>query len=234
MGSTRHLFERELDRLKRNGRRASDVDLDADDLAELVRRFEAVYREGSGRTSRRSPRPADQSAASRLRLLEHAAGPGLPARQRDPRRSRHGRERRSDGLRKQRDTSATGVAFTRNPSTGEPGVWASSSSTRQGEDVVAGIRTPEPIERWRAALPDAHATARRDDAAARDALPRDAGHRVHGRGGLASTSSRRAPASAPLPRPCGSPSTWRRTGSSRGTRRSRRIDPASSTSSSIR
>jgi pyruvate,orthophosphate dikinase len=44
------------------------------------------------------------------------------------------------------DTSATGVAFTRNPATGEPGIYGEYLTNAQGEDIVAGIRTPLPVE----------------------------------------------------------------------------------------
>jgi pyruvate, orthophosphate dikinase len=54
------------------------------------------------------------------------------------------------------DTSATGVAFTRNPSTGEQGVYGEYLVDAQGEDVVAGVRTPQPLEEMRARLPEAY------------------------------------------------------------------------------
>jgi pyruvate,orthophosphate dikinase len=53
------------------------------------------------------------------------------------------------------DTSGTGVAFTRDPSTGEQGVYGEFLANAQGEDVVAGIRTPEPIAQMREKLPRA-------------------------------------------------------------------------------
>ena len=53
------------------------------------------------------------------------------------------------------DRSATGVCFTRNPSTGEPGLYGEYLVNAQGEDVVAGIRTPQPIEEMRERLPEA-------------------------------------------------------------------------------
>ncbi len=83
------------------------------------------------------------------------------------------------------DTSATGVAFTRNPSTGEPGMFGEFLVNAQGEDVVAGIRTPEPIERMADALPEAYGQLLATLSAPRAPLPRDAGRRVHGRGGHA-------------------------------------------------
>ena len=53
------------------------------------------------------------------------------------------------------DRSGTGVAFTRNPSTGEAGLYGEFLANAQGEDVVAGIRTPQPIESMQASLPKA-------------------------------------------------------------------------------
>jgi pyruvate, orthophosphate dikinase len=53
------------------------------------------------------------------------------------------------------DGSGTGVAFTRNPSTGESGLYGEFLANAQGEDVVAGIRTPQPIEAMRDSLPNA-------------------------------------------------------------------------------
>ncbi len=97
-----HLFERELGALKDERGVLEDVDLDAADLRELAGRFQRIYAEHAGRRlpSGRA-RPARAGGARRLRLVEDAAGAGLPARERDPGRPRHGRERRPDGLREQ-------------------------------------------------------------------------------------------------------------------------------------
>ena len=51
------------------------------------------------------------------------------------------------------EESGTGVAFTRDPSTGEQGLYGEFLANAQGEDVVAGIRTPEPIARMEQKLP---------------------------------------------------------------------------------
>ncbi len=91
------------------------------------------------------------------------------------------------------DTSATGVAFTRNPSTGEKALYGEFLVNAQGEDVVAGIRTPQNItEKARIAagsdkpslqklMPEAFARLHRHLRAAGKALPRHAGHRIHHR-----------------------------------------------------
>jgi pyruvate,orthophosphate dikinase len=54
------------------------------------------------------------------------------------------------------DDSATGVSFTRNPSTGEQGVYGEYLVNAQGEDVVAGTRTPQPLAELREVLPEAY------------------------------------------------------------------------------
>jgi pyruvate,orthophosphate dikinase len=54
------------------------------------------------------------------------------------------------------ETSATGVAFTRNPSTGEKGLYGEYLINAQGEDVVAGIRTPQPISEMKGTLPEVY------------------------------------------------------------------------------
>ena len=54
------------------------------------------------------------------------------------------------------NTSGTGVAFTRNPSTGAKGIYGEYLINAQGEDVVAGIRTPQPITRLEEDLPECY------------------------------------------------------------------------------
>ena len=71
------------------------------------------------------------------------------------------------------DTSGTGVCFTRDPSTGERRLYGEFLVNAQGEDVVAGIRTPEPIERMRELLPDAYARADRRRSSALEEHYRD-------------------------------------------------------------
>ncbi len=55
------------------------------------------------------------------------------------------------------ENSATGVAFTRNPATGEPGLYGEYLLDAQGEDIVAGVRTPQPISHMAGELPGPHA-----------------------------------------------------------------------------
>ncbi len=54
------------------------------------------------------------------------------------------------------ETSGTGVAFTRNPATGEKGIYGEYLINAQGEDVVAGVRTPQPITKLAENLPECY------------------------------------------------------------------------------
>ncbi|WP_424991703.1 pyruvate, phosphate dikinase [Modestobacter roseus] len=77
--------------------------------------------------------------------MERRAGRGLPPAGADPRRLRHRGQRDGDGLRQPGEDSGTGVAFTRDPATGAPGVYGDYLADAQGEDVVAGIRNTVPL-----------------------------------------------------------------------------------------
>ena len=110
------------------------------------------------------------------------------------------------------DDCATGVAFTRDPSTGERSFYGEYLKNAQGEDVVAGIRTPQPINRasrepgqehlptLEEEMPAAYAGPRDASTNAREALPRHAGHRVHHPARASSGCCRPATASAPARR----------------------------------
>ena len=107
---------------------------------------------------------------------------------------------------------ATGVAFTRNPSTGENVFYGEYLVNAQGEDVVAGIRTPQhltiagkqanksDLPAMEEVMPEVFGELDAVRRQARRPLPRHAGHRVHGPAATSSTCCRPAPASAP-PRP---------------------------------
>ncbi len=152
-----HRFEDALTELKRDRGVTQDLDLDADDLRELIGTFETIFAEEAG-----SPFPQD--AREQLRRAYRAVFDSWDT----PRAQVYRRtyEIADDlgtacnvvqmvfGNRGER--SATGVCFTRDPSTGESRLYGEFLVNAQGEDVVAGIRTPEPIERMRGVLPDAY------------------------------------------------------------------------------
>ncbi len=79
------------------------------------------------------------------------------------------------------ESSGTGVAFTRDPASGQTGAYGDYLSNAQGEDVVAGIRNTLSLDDLKALDPASHKRADEGDAPARDALPRSVRHRVHHR-----------------------------------------------------
>ena len=178
-----HRFEEELAALKRERGADQDLDLTADDLVGLVGRFKEIYESETGR-------PFPQDARGQLaRAVEAVFQSWDTPRAQVYRRAHDIPDDLGTAVNvvqmvfgNKGETSATGVAFTRDPSTGEPGVFGEFLVNAQGEDVVAGIRTPEPLARMEEILPEAFTRVRRDDPAPRGALPRRPGHRVHRRG----------------------------------------------------
>jgi pyruvate,orthophosphate dikinase len=151
-----HRFEQELSRLKQERGAEQDVDLTGDDLGELVARYERIYREETAR-------PFAQDAREQLaRAVEAVFQSWNTPRAQVYRRAHEIPDDLGTAVNvvqmvfgNKGETSATGVTFTRNPSTGEPGLFGEFLVNAQGEDVVAGIRTPEPIARMADVLPDA-------------------------------------------------------------------------------
>jgi pyruvate,orthophosphate dikinase len=151
-----HRFEQALGDLKRKLGAQQDVDLSADDLAQLIETFQELYRQETGRDF-----PQDAREQLRRAVLAVFQSWGNPRAQ---------VYRRTYGIPddigtavnvlqmvfgNKGDRSATGVCFTRDPSTGETGLYGEYLVNAQGEDVVAGIRTPQPLEEMRERLPEA-------------------------------------------------------------------------------
>jgi pyruvate, orthophosphate dikinase len=149
-------FEQALDKLKKERGAQQDVELSADDLSEVVATFKKLYEEETG-----SPFPQD------VRGQLHRAVRSVFDSWDNPRAQVYRRAHRiPDDLGtavnvvqmvfgNKGDRSGTGVAFTRDPSTGEAGLYGEFLANAQGEDVVAGIRTPQPLEEMRGRLSDA-------------------------------------------------------------------------------
>ena len=152
-----HRFEQSLADLKSKRRVAHDTDLTADDLAELIETYKATYRESTGGEF-------PQDAREQLRRAVSAVFDSWG----NPRAQVYRRAHRiSDDLGtavnvvqmvfgNKGEDCGTGVCFTRDPSTGEPGLYGEFLANAQGEDVVAGIRTPEPLEAMQSRLPEAY------------------------------------------------------------------------------
>jgi pyruvate,orthophosphate dikinase len=133
-------------------------EVQADDPRELVERFKAVYREETG--SDFSPDAREQLGRAVRAVFDSWDTPRAQVYRRahdipDDLGTAVSIVQMVFGNRG--EESGTGVAFTRDPATGEPGPWGEFLVNAQGEDVVAGIRTPEPIERMKRRLPDAYA-----------------------------------------------------------------------------
>jgi len=152
-----HRFEDALDERKRARGVSQDVDLSADDLRELVGRFKELYREGTGREFAQDPR-AQLERATRA-VFDSWNTP----RAQVYRRANEIPDDLGTAVNvvqmvfgNKGEDSGTGVCFTRDPSTGEAGIWGEFLVNAQGEDVVAGIRTPEPLDRMSGRLPEAY------------------------------------------------------------------------------
>jgi pyruvate, orthophosphate dikinase len=151
-----HRFEQDLSKLKQERGAEQDVDLSDDDLADLVGRFERIYEEETGRTF------AQDAREQLARAVEAVFQSWDTPRAQVYRRAHEIPDDLGTAVNvvqmvfgNKGENSATGVTFTRNPSTGEAGLFGEFLLNAQGEDVVAGIRTPEPIARMQEVLPEA-------------------------------------------------------------------------------
>jgi pyruvate, orthophosphate dikinase len=149
-------FEQALAALKESRRVRDDIDLRADDLRELVQRFKEIYRDGTGSDFPQDPRVQLERAVRAVfdswdtpRAQVYRRANGIP----DDLGTAVNVVQMVFGNKG--EDSGTGVAFTRNPSTGEQGIWGEFLTNAQGEDVVAGIRTPLPITEMKDRLPEA-------------------------------------------------------------------------------
>ena len=146
MGVEHEEFEHEISKLKAEKNVKLDTDLTVDDLKELVKRYKAVYKKHVGDDFPQVPK-------QQLMLAINAVFNSWMGNKAQEYR----RIERITGLRgtavnvqamvfgNMGSSSGTGVAFTRDPNTGENLFYGDYLVNAQGEDVVAGIRTPEPI-----------------------------------------------------------------------------------------
>ncbi len=146
LGLEHHLFEEILDEHKDQHGYMLDTELDADDWAALVVRYKALVEEEHG-----APFPQDPQAQL-WGAVGAVFGSWMNQRAITYRRLHAIPESWGTAVNVQAmvfgnmgETSATGVAFTRNPSTGEKRLYGEFLINAQGEDVVAGIRTPQEI-----------------------------------------------------------------------------------------
>ena len=135
-----------------------DTDLDASDLAELVSEFKALVKEETGADFPDDPRR--QLDMARDAVFESSNNDrALIYRRLNNISEELGRTAvnvQAMVYGNMGETSGTGVAFTRDPSTGENSFYGEFLMNAQGEDVVAGIRTPQPIDELQGVMPDAY------------------------------------------------------------------------------
>ncbi|TVU19324.1 hypothetical protein EJB05_35468 [Eragrostis curvula] len=151
------LFEEKLEHMKEAKGVKNDTDLTAADLKELVKQYQDVYIEAKG-----EPFPSDPK--KQLELAVRAVFNSWDS----PRANKYRAINQITGLKgtavnvqtmvfgNMGNTSGTGVLFTRNPSTGEKKLYGEYLVNAQGEDVVAGIRTPEDLDTMKDQLPQAY------------------------------------------------------------------------------
>ncbi len=139
-------FERIIDQLKAEKGVKLDTELDADDLKKLVKEFKAFYKKSKNEGFPQDPKVQLMEAVKAVfrswdnpRAIYYRRMNDIP--------SSWGTAVNVQSMvfGNMGETSGTGVAFTRNPSTGEKTIYGEYLMNAQGEDVVAGIRTPFPI-----------------------------------------------------------------------------------------
>ena len=150
-------FEELIDKMKEERGVTEDVDLTAADLKELAEQFKAEYKSKIGTDFPTDPveqlmgaveavfRSWDNPRANVYRMMNdipYSWGTAVNVQMM--------------AFGNMGDTSGTGVAFTRNPATGEKKLMGEFLMNAQGEDVVAGVRTPQPIAELEATMPEVY------------------------------------------------------------------------------
>lgn len=154
MGVPKYKFENALDRIKEEKNYKFDTDLTSEDLKVLVEEYKKIYKKELRQNFPEDPKEQlmlaikavfkswDNPRANVYRKLNdipHNLGTAVNIQ--------------SMVFGNMGETSGTGVAFTRNPSTGENKLFGEYLINAQGEDVVAGIRTPQDIETLKVVMP---------------------------------------------------------------------------------
>lgn len=156
MGLEKHEFEERIEHLKKRRRVKHDTDLDDKDLEQLTADFKRLVRSRKGRDFPQDP--LEQLALARDAVF----GSWNNDRAIYYRRQNGIADDLGTAVNVQAmvfgnlgETSATGVGFTRNPATGENHFYGEFLTNAQGEDVVAGVRTPRPIAELEEVMPEA-------------------------------------------------------------------------------
>ncbi len=156
-GYSKSSFERVLDEFKENKNVLYDTDLDSSDMIEITKKFKDIYKELSGTDFPQDPKVQLIEAVTavfrswnneraniyrKMNDIPHSWGTAVNVQE-----MVYGNSGNNSG---------TGVAFTRNPATGEAKLYGEYLINAQGEDVVAGIRTPQSIETLKEVMPEVY------------------------------------------------------------------------------
>ncbi len=151
-------FEKIIDELKKEKGITYDTEMTTEDLQELVKRFKKVYEDNMD--GEEFPQDVYEQLMGAVKAVFRSWD--------NPRAIVYRRMNDIPGswgtavniqamvFGNMGNTSGTGVAFTRNPATGEKGIYGEYLINAQGEDVVAGVRTPEPITKLETDLPECY------------------------------------------------------------------------------
>lgn len=157
IGVSKSKFERLLDEYKEKIGAKYDTDLSAEDLKEVAEKFKQLYKEDQGKDFPQDPKEQMLEAAKavfrswdnprafvyrRMNDIPYSWGTAVNVQMMV--------------FGNKGDTSGTGVAFTRNAATGEKAMLGEYLVNAQGEDVVAGVRTPKPIAQLAQDMPDVY------------------------------------------------------------------------------
>jgi len=157
VGISKQLFERKIDELKEKKGVKYDVELTADDMKYLVKQFKEIYKKEKGEDFPQDPLVQLRIARNavfnswnneraityrKLNDIPHNLGTAVNVQ--------------TMVFGNMGDDSGTGVGFTRNPATGEKEFYGEYLTNAQGEDVVAGIRTPKPISELKKEMPEVY------------------------------------------------------------------------------
>ncbi|HIS76496.1 MAG TPA: pyruvate, phosphate dikinase, partial [Candidatus Merdivicinus excrementipullorum] len=150
-------FEQLIDKMKEEKGVTQDVELTAEDLKELANQFKAEYKEKIGADFPSDPK--EQLMGAVQAVFRSWDNPRANVYRRDndiPYSWGTAVNVQMMAFGNMGDTSGTGVAFTRNPATGEKKLFGEFLMNAQGEDVVAGVRTPQPIAQLKEVMPEVY------------------------------------------------------------------------------
>ena len=156
-GYSKSSFERVLDKYKEDKGVKYDTDLDENDMYDIAMKFKSIYKELSNNDFPQDPKEQlieavtavfrswnNERAIYYRRMNDIPSSWGTAVNVQEMVYGNKG------------DDCGTGVAFTRNPATGEKKLYGEYLMTAQGEDVVAGVRTPKSIDTLKEVMPDAY------------------------------------------------------------------------------